>query len=110
MRTLYEIKNLDCKNKDHRMKLLLFVMLILKLKEKPSKDDLRVYCKKLKKKYNVEVKFYNKNKYLDENCFVIKTNDDYVLTCFYDSAYEAMLKFISFIYFLSKDKKLKRVT
>nr|DAJ94271.1 MAG TPA: hypothetical protein [Caudoviricetes sp.] len=108
-KSLYELKNIDCTQKSGKKMLLSFVMQILKLDEVPTKEELEVYCKRFKKKYNVKTKRYDDLSVISERCFVIETNDGYLLTCFYNSTYEGYLKYISLIYFLAKDKRLKKV-
>lgn len=106
--TIYEVKNLDCSNKEHRKILVKHVMQILKLDEKPSEEELKHYCSKLKKKYNVKTKKYKTS--ISNNCYIMETGDGYLLTCFYNSNYEGYLKYISLVYELAKSKKLKKVT
>lgn len=108
--TIYEVKNLDCTKKEHRKKLVKYVMGILKLDEKPSAYDLKMYCAKLKKKYNVKTKRYDNLSVISQCCYIMETGDGYILTCFYDSEYEGYLKYISLVYALVKSKKLKKVT
>lgn len=105
----YEINNLDCKNKEHRKILLKYVMEILKIDEKPTVDDLKRYCANLKKKYNIKIKKYNNLDILEQWCFVMKTGDGYLITCFYYTEYEGYLKYIAHVYALVKSGKLKRV-
>lgn len=107
---IFEVKNLDCNKKEHRKILIKYVMKILKLDEKPSKDDLKMYCAKLKKRYNVKTKSYNNLSVISQCCYIMETGDGYILTCFYDSEYEGYLKYISLVYELFKSGKLKKVT
>lgn len=109
MNSIWEMKNIDCSIKEHRKKLLLFVMKLMKVDEKPSKEELRAYCKRLKERYNVDVEVRAPTCLFPEKCFWITTHDKSILTCFYITDYEAMLKFIGMVYFLAKDKRLKRV-
>lgn len=106
--TMYEIKNLDCSKKEHRKILVKHVMQILKLEEKPTKEELKYYCAKLKKKYNVKTKNYSSATF--EHCYIMDTGDGYILTCFYNSEYEGYLKYIFLVYYLVKSGKLKKVT
>lgn len=106
--TMYEIKNLDCSKKEHRKILVKHVMQILKLDEKPTVDELKRYCAKMKKKYNVKTKKYSS--VISEYCYIMDTGDGYILTCFYNSEYEGYLKYISLVYYLVKSGKLKKVT
>lgn len=83
-------------------------MKIMKATERPSEEKLRKFCKKLKERYNVDVEARSPTCLFPEKCFWVKF-DKYILTCFYITDYEAMLKFIGIVYFLVKDNRLKRV-
>jgi len=108
--TIYEVKNLDFNKKEHRKKLVKYVMEILKFEEKPTEEELKKYCANLKKRYNVKTKRYDNLSVISEYCYIMETGDGYILTCFYSSEYEGYLKYISLVYALVKSGKLKKVT
>lgn len=99
---LYKIINLDCSKKENRKKLLLKTMKIIKAKEKPTKEKLESICKKLGKKYNIELgTIYPTN---DKFQLSIKV-DEFAFSCFFCiSYYEALLKYILYVYCRVKDR------
>lgn len=99
---LYKIINLDCSKKENRKKLLLKTMKIIKAKEKPTKEKLESICKKLGKKYNIELGTI----YPVNNKFQLSIRvDDFAFSCFYCiSYYEALLKYILYVYYKVKDR------
>lgn len=92
---IYRIKSLDCFWKENRIKLVKEVMRALRLEEKPSKETLEKYCKKIYNKYKIGVKTakIKENGKLQVN---IETapNSFSAMNCL--TYYEALCKYILF--------------
>lgn len=102
---IYEIKNADCKEKESRKWLIKSVMKVLKLEEKPDKKYLEKVCSKLQKKYKIvlsSVVYFGDKAQLN-----IKTKDGSFSCMFVSSYYEAMLKYILYVYATLKNEKEK---
>lgn len=52
---IYEIYNLDCSKKENRKILLNETIKVLGLDEKPTKEELKKYCKMVKAKYKIKM-------------------------------------------------------
>ena len=101
---IYEIKNLDCNKRSNRKKLLNETMNLLNLKEKPSIEDLLLYCKKIKRKYKIGFKAFPL-----EDCYQINIEVERgiqsIMICY--TKYEAICKYILFCNAWLKYKRMQ---
>lgn len=104
--TLFEVKNLNCKEKENRKLLFRFVMRILKRETKPTIEELQEYCARLDKRYKVKREKGLLNSEISKYVTAVLVNQE-VLFIFHDSEYEGYLKYIAVVYCLSKDGKLQ---
>ena len=88
---IYEIKSLNCKSKENRKILLKEVMKVLKLEEKPSNDDLKKTCRKIRIRYGFQYSMFEVEDKIQLN--INLERDSYsVVEC--NTKYEAMCKYI----------------
>ena len=92
---IYEIKNLDCKKKEHRKKILQETMKVCKLQEKPDIEQLQDICKKIKKKYGMKLCTFKREKIgLDCDMASIEVDPREFLTFDFYNKYECLCKYI----------------
>ena len=92
---IFEIKNIDCSKKEQRQKLLKETMKVCKLEEKPTIDQLKEICKKIKKKYGMKLKTFPKDEInFETNMASIEIDQGQFSTFDYESKYECLCKYI----------------
>lgn len=105
---IYEIKNLDCSKKECRQKLIKEVIKVCKFEEKPTIDQLKEICKKIKKKYGMKLRTFPKDQInYETNMASIEISQGQFTTFDYDSKYECLCKYILLVKCCVVSKKLE---
>lgn len=101
---IHQFKYLDCSKKENRIKLMKWFMKTFKLQEKPSKEQIGRFSKKLEKKFNYSMKIIGEHS--KEKIFIsVKLPGGSYSTFYVDSLIEAMIKECMIIKILEMNKR-----
>lgn len=101
---IHQFKYLDCSKKENRIKLMKWFMKTFKLQEKPSKEQIGRFSKKLEKKFNYSMKIIGEHS--REKIFIsVKLPGGSYSTFYVDSLIEAMIKECMIIKILEMNKR-----
>ena len=107
----YEINRIDCSKKEQRVFLVKSVMKVCKFDHKPSLEELKDKCKKLKAKYNVNPKFSkSSNSYVGRFFYFNQCENGkyFIVCCPFKSEYEMRCKYILHVARMIKEGSLPK--
>lgn len=101
---IYKFKYLDCSKKENRIKLMKWFMKTFKLKEKPTKEQIGKFSKKLENKFNYSMKIIGEQS-KDKISISVRLPGGSYSTFFVDSLIEAYIKECMIIKNLEMNKR-----
>lgn len=101
---IYQVDNLDCSVKKNRIKLVKAVNKVIKNETKPSVKLLEKWYRSLSKKYKMKANIFEITKCdIQLSINVDNAFSYYSMKCY--TYYEALCKYILFVYLIQKGKK-----